>query len=112
MELTAATVAVRIDKVMQDEIELPLEPSVFWTDSTSVLKYIQNETSRFQTFVANSVAVIRAASKASQWRYVNGCMNPADCVSRGVSASHFLRDQVCLSGPEFLHLPKSHLQRP
>lgn len=46
MELTAATLAVRIDRMMQDELELPLEPSVFWTDSTSVLKYIQNETSR------------------------------------------------------------------
>lgn len=31
-ELTAATVAV------QAELELPLKPSVFWTDSTSVLK--------------------------------------------------------------------------
>lgn len=108
MELTAATVAVRIDRMMQDELELPLEPSVFWTDSTSVLKYIHNETSRFQTFAANRVAVIRATTKSSQWRYVNCCMNPADCVSRGVSASNFLRDQVWVSGPEFLLQPESH----
>ena len=26
-----------------------------WSDSTSVLKYIKNETSRFRVFVANSV---------------------------------------------------------
>ena len=54
MELTAATVAVRMDQMMQEEIELQLEPSVFWTDSTSVLKYINNETSRFTTFVTNA----------------------------------------------------------
>ena len=57
LELTAATVAVRIDRMMQDQLELPLEPSVFWTDSTSVLKYVLNETSRFQTFVANRLTV-------------------------------------------------------
>ena len=54
MELIAATVAVRVDRMMQKEIELSLEPSVFWTDSTSVLKYINNETSRFTTFVTNA----------------------------------------------------------
>lgn len=37
---SAAAVAVRMDRMMPEEIELPLEPSVFWTDSTSVLKYI------------------------------------------------------------------------
>lgn len=106
MELTAATVAVRIDRMMQEEMELSLEPSVFWTDSTSLLKYINNETSRFTTFVANRVAVIRSASEDSQWRYVNGYMNPADCVSRGITASRFMRDEVWLSGPEFLRLPE------
>lgn len=39
---------------------------------------------------------------------MNGCMNPADCVSRGVSASNFLRDQVWMSGPGFLLQPVSH----
>ncbi|XP_028452701.1 sterile alpha motif domain-containing protein 3 [Perca flavescens] len=52
------------------------------------------------------VAVIRSASEASQWRYVNGYMNPADCVSRGITASRFMRDEVWLSGPEFLRLPE------
>lgn len=45
LELTAATAAVRIDWTMQEEIELQLEPSVFWINSTSVLIYIKNETS-------------------------------------------------------------------
>ena len=81
LELTAAAVAVRMDCMMREEIELPLEPSVFWTDSTSVLKYIKNDTSRFHTFVANRVATIRAASQLEQWRYTNSSLNPADCAS-------------------------------
>lgn len=67
LELTAATLAVQIDKMLRKELQLPLEDSVFWTDSTTVLKYIGNETSRFHTFVANRVSKIRHASSISQW---------------------------------------------
>lgn len=53
MELTAAVVAARMDKLWRKELRLQLQDSVFWTDSTSVLKYIKNETSRFRVFVVN-----------------------------------------------------------
>ena len=84
LELTAAVVAVRVDKMLQAELQLPLERSVFWTDSTSVLKYIKNEDKRFQTFVANRVTTIRDHSDVSQWRYVPTSQNPADDASRGI----------------------------
>lgn len=58
MELAAAVLAVRINKILITELQLPLTKSVFWTDSTSVLKYIRNETKRFKTFVANRVSTI------------------------------------------------------
>ena len=40
LELTAAVLAVRIDKLLRKELQFKLEKSVFWTDSTTVLKYI------------------------------------------------------------------------
>lgn len=43
LELTAAVLAVKVDKMLRSELQLPLEESLFWTDSTSVLKYIKNE---------------------------------------------------------------------
>ena len=106
LELTASTVAVRMDRILQAELDLPLKPSVYWTDSTSVLKYLRNETSRYHTFVANRVTSIRAASNVAQWRYVNGSLNPADCASRGISAAHFL-SSGWIQGPEFLQQPES-----
>ncbi|XP_041920573.1 uncharacterized protein LOC121684581 [Alosa sapidissima] len=77
LELTAAVLAVRIDLMLKTELRLPLQESVFWTDSTSVLKDIMNEDKRFHTFVANRVSAIRAATKTSQWRYVNTKENPS-----------------------------------
>ena len=110
LELTAATMAVRMDRMLQSELELSLMPSVYWTDSTSVLKYLRNETSRFHTFVANRVSSIRASSDITQWRYVSGTLNPADCASRGVSVTRFL-NSVWIQGPEFLQHPETEWPR-
>ena len=59
-------------------------PSVLWTDSTTVLRYINNETTRYQLFVANRLAATHDGSRKEQWRYVPSSMNAADMVSRGV----------------------------
>lgn len=84
---------------------MPLQDSIFGTDSTSVLKYINNETSRFRTFVANRVSKILKVSRPSQWRYVNTSSNPADLASRGLKVESFLKNRTCVSGPQFLIQP-------
>ncbi|XP_056588276.1 uncharacterized protein LOC130408847 [Triplophysa dalaica] len=102
MELTAAVVASRMDKLWRKELQMDLQESVFWTDSTSVLKYIKNETSRF-IFIANRVSEILKMSNVSQWRYVNTLTNPADLASRGVKVQLLLKTGAWLCGPDFLH---------
>lgn len=52
LELTVLTLAVRMDWTLQQELVISFVPLVFWTDSTSLLKYIKNDTFRFRTFVA------------------------------------------------------------
>ena len=62
LELTAAVTAVRVDSKLRNEWKKGSEEeeieSHLWTDSMTVLKYIENETSRFHTFVANRVEEI------------------------------------------------------
>ncbi|XP_030836004.1 uncharacterized protein LOC115921870 [Strongylocentrotus purpuratus] len=102
MELTAATVAVRIDKMVKQELDIPVDETFFWTDSTSVLQYIQSETGRFKTFVANRVALIQEGSESSQWHHIETSLNPADVCSRGVKVDQFLAMRFWKEGPEFL----------
>ena len=110
MELSAAVVATRLDTMSRKELSLPISESFFWTDSTCVLRYIENEDKRFQTFVANRIATIHEASSPDQWRYVNTQLNPADDASRGVSADSLHR---WIHGPEFLIQPTDEWpQRP
>ena len=106
MELTAAVLAVRVDRMLQKELQLQLQRSTFWTDSTTVLKYISNETKRFHTFVANRTAVIREASDVEQWRYIGSKENPADEASRGMKVDDFLVNKRWIHGPEFLSKPE------
>ena len=57
LELTATTVAVKLHKQIREELTLPIHEAIFWTDSTIVLQYIKNSHTRFQTFVANRLAI-------------------------------------------------------
>lgn len=88
--------------MLKSELQLQLGPSVFWTDSTSVLKYICNEDKRFHVFVANRVSTIRETTEVSQWRYINTKENPADLASRGLKVDDLLYGGKWIQGPEFL----------
>jgi len=102
LELSAAVVATRLDKMVRKEIGIPISESIFWTDSTCVLGYIANEDKRFHTFVANRVAAIQEVTSSSQWKHVGTKQNPADDASRGLSAEALLKNERWLTGPDFL----------
>ena len=97
MELAAAVVAVKVAFQLQTELDFPLENTHFWSDS-----YIRNEEARYNTFVANRVALIREYSSPSQWNYVPTHQNLADDASRGLDGDALLECESWRNGPEFL----------
>ena len=76
--------------MLKAELDL-LEKERCWTDSTTVIRYINNDKARFQTFVPNWVQAIGDKTD-----------NPADDVSRGMKINSFLKQQRCIKGPSFL----------
>jgi len=103
LELTAATVAAKVDRQLNQELQLPVQRVVYWTDSMVVLRYILNQTKRFNTFVANRLQVIHDASSPLQWRYVPSESNPADLASRGIKKEQREKSlETWLNGPDFL----------
>ena len=107
LELTAATLATRVNRELQTELQTKFDETHFWTDSKTVLMYIANERTRYHTFVANRVGEIRENSEVSQWHYVPSKENPADDASRGMSMEKLLENERWFSGPKFLLKPKS-----
>ena len=106
LELTAATVSIRLGEVLKKELDDTPDVVKYHTDSTTVLRYIMNDRKRFQVFVANRVQTIRSLSHPSQWMYVETKSNPADDASRGINAQALLEHSRWIKGPEFLWQPE------
>ncbi|XP_046548997.1 uncharacterized protein LOC124258978 [Haliotis rubra] len=107
LELTAATVSVKIGQFLLRELDVNIDRVTYYTDSTTVLQYIRSEKNRFPVFVANRVKLIRDFSTPEQWKYVDSKTNPADIASRGSSCSQFLKSIEWFNGPKFLRMPDS-----
>ena len=107
LELSAAVLASRLDKIIRREIDLAIHESVFWTERTCVMNYIRSNDKRFHTFVANRVAIIHDGSSPSQWRYLNTEANPADDASRGLAVNSLIKKNRWMCGPSFLWVQES-----
>ena len=112
LELTAATVSVRVGEMIAKELDEPAESKTYWTDSTTVLKYIRNDKKRFHVFVANRVQTIRDATSPDQWRYVGTDINPADVSSRGMKGYELSKQHLWITGPNFLWPPECEWPQP
>jgi len=56
-----------------------------------VLGWLNSESSRLKTYVANRVEQILNGTDASQWQYISTKDNPADIISRGIDAHELAR---------------------
>ena len=88
--------------MIREELDMPLNESVFWTDSTAVLQYIENHDRCFHTFVANRLSIIHDGFSPAQWRHVDTKRNPADDASKGQSAEALLTNSRWMERPAFL----------
>jgi len=100
LELSAATLAIKLSQMISKELEVEFCRTVYETDSTTVLRYIENRSHRFSVFVANRLSRIHSTSQASQWQYVESKRNPADLASRGAMPNEDCG--IRHRGPEFL----------
>ncbi len=104
MELTAATLAVKLSHQIERMLGNTFSQIVFWTDSMTVIRYIRNTSTRYQTFVANRLSIIHDGSIPDQWRYVRSEDNPADYASRGIRMTDTEKTDIWFGGPPFLQL--------
>ncbi|KAK4474259.1 hypothetical protein MN116_000293 [Schistosoma mekongi] len=105
LELNAASMAVRMYSVVQEELNINPDKTTFWTDSMTVICYLRNESNRYSCYVANRVAFIREVTYKNQWCHVPSRLNPADLASRGTMDVKVLNEKW-LSGPLFLREPE------
>ncbi len=102
LELNAAWTSVELARLVTREIDLPISEHFFWTDSTTVLHWINSSRSKSEEFVANRLTHILNHSNPNQWRHVPSEQNPADDCSRGFNPTKLSLYHRWFTGPAFL----------
>ena len=104
-EQEAALDAVKLSRTIKQELDIPNCPVFFWTDSFIVLHSLHANCKRFSLFPRNRLQRILMHSKVYDWGYVSSKANPADKITRGLTAKVLVRDELWFNGPPFLQLP-------
>ncbi|XP_040072864.1 uncharacterized protein LOC120844915 [Ixodes scapularis] len=105
LELMGALIGYRLLRYVEKTLSLQDHEVYLWTDSTITWKWIQGQTHRWETFVANRVRKIQNNMPTARWRYCPGKENPADCLTRGLSASNLESNNLWWTGPSWLKKP-------
>ena len=105
LELMAAVMATRLVQFVRSSIHLQTDdPSThihMWTDSQIVLHWIYKP-HLSNPFISHHVAEIVGASPGNTWSFTPSSDNPADLLTRGISAQQLFSSQLWLQGPQWL----------
>ena len=101
LELMAALLCARLVKYVKSSLKLECEFTCY-SDSKISLAWIQGDVSRWKQWVANRVKDILKDTKPENWRYCPTDQNPADLLTRGISADELIHSHLWLHGPSFL----------
>jgi len=108
LELLAALVGARLLHYFCQATCIDIMEAALWSDSTVALGWICQDPNRWKTFVCNQVTEIQSYMTPSQWRHCPGKDNPADLLSRGVTAKQLKIMDVWWCGPSWLAQPPWH----
>ena len=106
LELLAALLGARLLRFVISSLHLPDNTSYLcFTDSSITIGWIKGEPHRWKQFIRNRVSEIQTLTDPARWKHVPGKENPADLLTRGVTASLLTKgsgSQFWLQGPEWL----------
>ncbi len=108
LELCAALAGAQLAKLVRNEMTLSISQTIIWTDSLTVLEWIQSDSCRYKVFVGTRVSEIQELSDHRSWRYVNTQDNPADDITRGKSLQSLAEPNRWSQGPPFLKQGQEH----
>ena len=101
LELNGALLLTELISSVTEALQLNCEIHAY-TDSMIVLQWLASHPGKWQTFVANRVAKIQEVIPFQQWNHVKNEDNPADLVSRGVTARELSTSSLWWNGPSWL----------
>ncbi|XP_057329854.1 uncharacterized protein LOC130670463 [Microplitis mediator] len=103
LELCGASVLSNLYASVVRDLPVPIDKTIFWTDSTIVLYWLKSsEPQQLKQFVSNRVLNILKNTRKDDWYHVRTKDNPADILSRGLLPTEFIRSALWRHGPTWL----------
>ncbi|XP_062541796.1 uncharacterized protein LOC134209778 [Armigeres subalbatus] len=102
LELKAAVLGVRMLESVHSYHTYPICRRFLWSDSSTVLAWIQSEHRRYNKFVAVRIGEILTATDAREWRWVPSGLNTADLATKWKNGPDFSPNTPWFNGPSFL----------
>ncbi|XP_055522736.1 uncharacterized protein LOC129716916 [Wyeomyia smithii] len=107
LELQAAFIGARLMEHVCQHLTLPTTRRVFWSDSSTVLSWLNSDTFNYHQYVAFRIGEILSSSEIDEWRYVPSKQNIADDATKWKAGPDLSKTSLWFNGPNFLHLPES-----
>ena len=107
LELQAAKNGAKLSRFIKEQHDIRIDSTTLWTDSTTVLHWINSPNQRHRIFIANRLNFIMDSTSSLDWRYVPSKDNTADDGTRGYKACDMTTDSLWIKGPDFLLRPSS-----
>ena len=105
LELLGCQLAAQLLDVTRSALQLPSNVSCkLYTDSMIALGWVRGRPERWKPYVSHRVSAIQRLSPVEGWSHCSGCDNPADLLTRGLSAEGLLASPQWLAGPAWLVL--------
>lgn len=102
-ELCAMVLAAQLLLKLESNLKCQFGKNIFlWTDSTTILYWLQLDFNQFKPFVQNRLRKIHDFTTAKQWQFVDPKENPAVGSSGGVYASKLVNNPTWWNGPSWL----------
>ena len=100
LELLAALLAARLLKFVTSALQLETTGNSYtcWSDSPVALSWIKSNAAKWKQFVQNRVLEIQELTSPERWHFCPGKENPADLLTRGISAREMTNSNMWLHG--------------
>ncbi|XP_073843555.1 uncharacterized protein [Musca autumnalis] len=105
LELQAAVLGTRLLCTIEKEHSVKVSRRICWSDSSTVINWINSDNRRYKPFVAHRITEILDSTRPTDWKWLPTNLNVADETTRAKRNMDFSFNSRWYQGPQFLHQP-------
>ncbi|XP_062713903.1 uncharacterized protein LOC134290730 [Aedes albopictus] len=107
LELQAAVIGSRLAKSIEEYHTLPISRRFLWSDSKTVLSWINSDARKYRQYVAVRIGEILEDTRSEEWRWVPTKLNVADEATKWGKGPMMQPDGRWFTGPDFLYMEEN-----